>query len=49
MTGKRFNLHINCKDYIKKYDSCRKFKESNMGQRVKLCECDMRVLIWEEL
>lgn len=32
----------NCEYYIEKYDACRKFKESNMSRRVKLCECPMR-------
>lgn len=49
MTGKRLNLHLKCEYYIKKYDFCRKFNESNMSQRVRLCECDMRIPIWEGL
>ena len=42
---KLFNSHINCEYYIEKYDECLKYCESNMSQRVKLCECDMRVPI----
>lgn len=37
------NKHTNCKYYIEKYDACRKFQESNMSERMRLCECDMRI------
>lgn len=35
--------HYGCKYYILQYDECLKFHESNMSQRIKLCECSMRV------
>ena len=35
--------HYSCKYYILQSDACLKFHESNMGQRIKLCECSMRV------
>ena len=34
--------HGNCEYYIEKYDACRKFHESNMSRRVKLCGHSMR-------
>lgn len=34
--------HGDCEYYTEKYDECRKFHESNMSRRVKLCECPMR-------
>ena len=43
MTTRQSNPHIDCKYYIIQYDECCKFRESNMSQRAKLCECDMRV------
>lgn len=34
--------HYGCKYYILQYDDCLKFHESNMSQRIKLCECSIR-------
>lgn len=47
MTEKRFKLHRYCRYYIVQYDACRKFCESNMSQRTRLCECACRVPIKE--
>lgn len=35
--------HKHCKNYIAQYDACRKFCESNMSQRTRLCKCEMRI------
>ena len=40
--NKRINSHNYCKNYIVQYDACRKFHESNMSQRTRLCKCEMR-------
>ena len=34
--------HENCEYYIEKYDFCFRFKESNMSERTRLCECSIR-------
>lgn len=34
--------HRDCEYYIEKYDACSRFKENNMSQRTRLCECSMR-------
>lgn len=34
--------HGNCDFYNPKWDECKKFHESNMSKRVRLCECSMR-------
>ena len=40
---KHNNSHLYCKYYIGgKYDFCRKFCESEMSQRTRLCKCEMR-------
>ena len=40
MTEKQ--THYPCKHYVLKYDECLKFYESNMSERIRLCECSMR-------
>lgn len=40
MTEKQ--THYPCKHYVLKYDACLKFHESNMSERIRLCECSMR-------
>ena len=40
MTEKQ--THRYCKYYVWKYDACLKFHESNMSERIRLCECSMR-------
>lgn len=47
-----FDYHLDCKYYNWEYDECIKFLESNMSERIKLCECSMRKgcekVIWDE-